>query len=712
MSPGGDATPRHLLPDHVARILKDVYGYTIVDPSSFGTMRVVFNSDTGNIHVRGTEFNDTIRISRDATRLAVFFDPIFDPPGTGLPPSTTSFFDLDDVTTITIDAGSGHDHIAIDSLDSTTVTINGGEGDDSLEIANPSGDLDAVAGHIIFNGDAGADGVTLLDDLSTAADAYTISSSLVDRERFGSLEYKDVASVVLLAQGGGNTFTIPNTAAGTTLEIEGRDGNDILNFGIGDLERFNSTLLGKVVFFGNDGTDTVYVDDHLRPVLSGREFLLSSTSVLPASVSLPRIPGIDLFTTETLVLNASTQGDKFTIAGTPAQTTIINAGEGFDSARINSLTFGTTVTFNGEGSADTLTLGAGDLDAVRGAITFDGGANPTFSSDSLILDDQNSSFGDTYTIGLSTITRPPLFAGVGFVGVEQFTLHAQSGSNNIRFINSVPGAKYLINANGGNDRVDAFLAVPAVTVNGGSGNDTLIGGAGNDSLNGNFGADSLVGNGGNDTLAGGTGLGIVPGTLIFGPVDDNARDSLIGGAGDDTATEVYGNKFAGTNDFVDLNGGGDDGILLMGTSKNDRITVARRFGPAGAEVLFDLNGQLQEIGYVGGETVSVMGGDGNDRITFDPSSAVTWRAALFGEAGNDHLIGAARNDTLDGGDGSDHLFGDAGDDLLIGGAGADHFEGGIGADQIVAADDWVDHLLTDANDLLLSADSKDQFKKA
>src|SRR5207253_821049 len=136
-------------------------------------------------------------------------------------------------------------------------------------------------------------------------------------------------------------------------------------------------------------------------------------------------------------------------------------------------------------------------------------------------------------------------------------------------------------------------------------------------------------------------------------------------------------------DFVDLDGG-EDGIIINGTPGNDRINIARRVLPTGAQVLVTTNGQTSIFDYHNGETVSVFGGAGNDRIRFDASAAIKWRAAFFGGAGSDILIGASSADTLDGGDGNDQLFGGDGDDVLIGGSGRDRLDGGSGADQVFA----------------------------
>ena len=59
--------------------------------------------------------------------------------------------------------------------------------------------------------------------------------------------------------------------------------------------------------------------------------------------------------------------------------------------------------------------------------------------------------------------------------------------------------------------------------------------------------------------------------------------------------------------------------------------------------------------------------------------------SVWGEGGNDKLLGGRGDDYLDGGDGNDRLVGGAGDDVLVGGAGSDVFEirGAFGVETIV-----------------------------
>ncbi|WP_292933770.1 hypothetical protein [Novosphingobium sp. PASSN1] len=130
---------------------------------------------------------------------------------------------------------------------------------------------------------------------------------------------------------------------------------------------------------------------------------------------------------------------------------------------------------------------------------------------------------------------------------------------------------------------------------GGAGADTLQGGTGNDVLNGSYGNDMLGGGVGNDTLDGGAG-----------------NDVLRGGGGNDTLTDTKS---------------GND--LLDGGAGDDTITVIRP--------------PLSYNGYARYAAVSILGGDGNDRVSYENP----------GSSGG--MIGVAVTLTIDLGAGDDNL---------------------------------------------------------
>ncbi|MDZ8107987.1 MAG: putative Ig domain-containing protein [Nostoc sp. DedQUE12a] len=144
---------------------------------------------------------------------------------------------------------------------------------------------------------------------------------------------------------------------------------------------------------------------------------------------------------------------------------------------------------------------------------------------------------------------------------------ATSG-NDIIFVEELTGLnKYIVNAQGGSDRVI-----------GTNGIELINGGAGNDYLDGKGGADVLLGDGGNDTILGGLGKDIVSGgdgndRLIGWGGGTNEIDLLNGDQGADTYvlgdnTSVF-YASSGKNDYADiLNLQTSDRIQLKGVANN------------------------------------------------------------------------------------------------------------------------------------------------
>jgi hypothetical protein len=166
------------------------------------------------------------------------------------------------------------------------------------------------------------------------------------------------------------------------------------------------------------------------------------------------------------------------------------------------------------------------------------------------------------------------------------------------------------------------------------------------------GVDVLLGDG-DDRLAHGSAGGAVEG----GAGDDDIRVTnaiylITGGPGADrmdatgalTATVSYFDHSEGVT--VRLNGLADDGA----PGEGDNVL---------------------------GPVTGMRGGAGNDRL-----EAGAPGSGLFGEGGEDVLVGSPERDTLHGGDGNDELQAADGDDYLHGGAGDDVLGGGPGIDEV------------------------------
>ncbi len=203
------------------------------------------------------------------------------------------------------------------------------------------------------------------------------------------------------------------------------------------------------------------------------------------------------------------------------------------------------------------------------------------------------------------------------------------------------------------------------TINGTSGNDSLVGGPGNDTINGFDGDDTINGLSGSDSLVGGEG-----------------RDVLTGGDGDDTLDGWFSENFFDEEQVPDtLNGGlGNDvfwvdnaGDALTDSGGTDTVRVKDLHWTlaAGYENLV-IHNDTAEHGFTG---------IGNE---LDNHIAATYSGSrLEGRGGDDTLIGGNNS-----GNSFAHVLGGEGNDSIRGtGDFGDTLDGGAGNDTISAAGD-------------------------
>ena len=119
-------------------------------------------------------------------------------------------------------------------------------------------------------------------------------------------------------------------------------------------------------------------------------------------------------------------------------------------------------------------------------------------------------------------------------GVSSFQTDVNTGPNRVR----VSAEQIEVAGNGGADHIAAALDlafVPALDLDGGDGNDTVIGGPNDDFVSGDAGDDTVRGDGGSDTVDGGDGA-----------------DQLFGGAGFDRISGGFGADFLSCGGNRDL----------------------------------------------------------------------------------------------------------------------------------------------------------------
>jgi Ca2+-binding RTX toxin-like protein len=282
----------------------------------------------------------------------------------------------------------------------------------------------------------------------------------------------------------------------------------------------------------------------------------------------------------------------------------------------------------------------------------------------------------------------------------------------------------IVNANGGDDTFTAangLASLIQLTVDGGTGNDTITGGDGNDRLSGGDGNDSINGGRGNDTIllgAGddtftwnpGDGSDVVEGgdgndTMIFNGANGNenvdisangsrvrfARDAgnvnmdlngveaitfnALGGADNVTVNDLTGTDVTELNLNLAAAGGGGDGQV-------DTVTIK---GTAGDDVVA-VSGDATGISAVGlAARVNITGAEATDRLTVNALAGddVVDASGLAAGAIQFTALGGDGDDALLGGAGNDTLNGEAGDDELIGGPGQDILDGGPGDNLVI-----------------------------
>jgi len=151
----------------------------------------------------------------------------------------------------------------------------------------------------------------------------------------------------------------------------------------------------------------------------------------------------------------------------------------------------------------------------------------------------------------------------------------------------------------------------------------------------------------------------------------NPQVTIEGGKGNDQLTVRYSNSAVALPTIAFDGGAGYDTAFVYGGNGDDRIKLVESMNLASPL-------PVNALVFKAVEAVTVWAGAGHDVV--DAAALTTINTSLFGEAGNDRLLGGkardlifggAGNDYLDGGDGDDVLWGGFGDDTLIGGRGFD-----------------------------------------
>lgn len=412
------------------------------------------------------------------------------------------------------------------------------------------------------------------------------------------------------------------------------------------------------------------------------------------------------------------------------------AGELFGGAGNDTLTGGSAAdTLGGETGNDTL-LGRGGNDLLYGGADNDilsggDGDDQMFGesgNDRMIWNPGDDS--DLMEGGDGTDIAEVNGGG----GAEVFTVTANGTRVRFDRVDPAPFAldigsteSLVLNAGGGDDTISTtgnLAALISLTLDGGTGNDTILGGNGLDTLLGGDGNDFMDGQQGNDIAF----LGIGDDVFQWDPGDGS--DMVEGQAGVDrllfngsAANEIYtlapnGARLLFTRNVgaisMDLNDverftinalGGTDQINLNdlagtdatqidinlagtigGTAGDGQADIVTALGRAASETIaitgagtsLGVTGLLAAINIANAEgandALSVGGGGGNDSLIATTLAAGIIRLTIDGGMGADTILASQGADTIFGGDGNDVVVGDNGNDVAFLGANDDRFE--------------------------------------
>ena len=523
-----------------------------------------------------------------------------------------------------IDGAAGDDVISAGTGDQT---ITGDDGNDVL---------DGGAGNDTLDGGAGIDTASYAD----ATSGVSVSLAVTGAQSPGGGEGTD--TLVSIENLTGSAFNDTLTGNSGANVLMGGAGDDILNGGGGaDTASYADAAGGVVVHIeltggqavgGGEGTDTLVAIENL----TGSSF----DDALFGDAGGNTLSGGD--------------GNDVLVGG--GGNDVYNGGTGIDTADFHGSTTAVTVNL-------TLTT-AQTVSTVEGSDTFKAVENVI-----------GTQFNDTLTGAAgSVLTGGPGDDTLNGAGAIASYSDATGGV----MVDLSLAGPHVVGQGDGTDTYNGISGLEGSQfddlLSGDSGNNILIGGAGNDVLNGRDGDDTAD----YRDASGGVHVGL----NLTTPQDvgsGEGYDTLI------SIENVNGSSFddvlIGNNVVNDLSGGaGDDtltayvaGDVLDGGAGSDTLDLS---GYSGSAVLVDLARESVKLGTQQMKIVSienVIGSDGADKILDGPGGNI-----IDARGGDDKIeVQSTATDTLLGGDGNDTVT------FVSDFVPSDIFDGGAGSDTLV-----------------------------
>jgi hypothetical protein len=249
----------------------------------------------------------------------------------------------------------------------------------------------------------------------------------------------NVERITILGGSGDDVFSVNEYKTGSSLSIDGGDGNDSVDFGNGNLAA-NVTNLSSFTFDGDNGTDTL----GLNNASSNGNWTYTMFSTL-------------------LRAERATPGYQANLSQVGIERAEFSAGPGNDDLLINSELQDELCIFHGGDGNDRFFNGGLNCDSVRGPVQFNGDAGP---DNRIILSDILDSTGDVVHIDQNSIgayAGDSFFAPGGslsFSDVQRIDLTCGSGLDSVF---AQPNAAAVVNVDLG-DQSGSFSAAPGDTL--------------------------------------------------------------------------------------------------------------------------------------------------------------------------------------------------------------------------------------------------------
>ncbi|MBI2827075.1 MAG: hypothetical protein HYX69_20585 [Planctomycetia bacterium] len=596
---------RYVPSRNVARVFQDAYGYTINEPSQFGTFYDRLDA-SGTLEIRTPAGNspDTLDLQISGGNLLVTLGLGAPVPGAD-PSSILSVLPINSINNIKIDMGGGSDTVTIHSLyGSIPIALNLGSG----------------AGYDVLNVWGGA-----------GYDAITVNSPSLVSTGINLTSFDGVESLNLFLNGGDADVYMPNAGSALVASINGLGGPEYITL-------HSLWLFTSLAIYGNGGDDTISIAPNggtniiQAPVTvsggGGSDRLIVGGGNLDSVTGLITYDGVDNASGDSVTLND--QSNSFSLNYNLAATSLTRdkplSFGGLNYSNISRIILNATlgpnnfilandilptVEIHANDGDDNFIVGAGNVGFIPAWILDGGSGNDAITFDNHLL-------ASNHTVEIQpnlVIFYNGVFA-ISTVGFESVGWLGGSGNDQIRMSGNLAQG-INVDAGLGNDTIVVGYSSQAQFF----GNVTINGAAGNDNISWNRASNNWY-------------------ELIFGPVKYDV--TIDGGTGYNTlAIDETTRSAAGYYLYADRFYATDGAVFPEGFDINYDNMQAMSLSAGSGTTNVGVYGTSSDIDV--GNQISIALGGGNDNVYLYPHDAqgnltINGNVGIGGGAGTDSLF--------------------------------------------------------------------------